>query len=169
MPSRRALLVAVVFAVVLAVALGAPAVDAPTGQNQSGSTVVAEATVTFSDEDGTELGTVRVAVADTPEERYQGLSNTEPLPPDTGMLFVYDSEAERTFVMREMNYPIDMVFVGADGLITTIHHAETEAQDDPGDDLSPYPGRAKWVVEVPYNWTTEHGVEVGDELSITYS
>ena len=53
--------------------------------------------------------------------------------------------------------------------MTTIHHATTEQHDDPGDDLTPYPGRAKWVLEVPHGWTTEHGVEPGDRISITYA
>lgn len=163
--SRAVALAAVVLAALLAVGLGGPAVDTPGAR----ADIEPEATVAFVDEDGAELGRVEVAVADTPDERYRGLSDTDPLPLDTGMLFVFDREAERTFVMRRMHYPIDMVFVGADGRVTTIHHAETEPNDDPGDDLTPYPGRAKWVVEVPYEWTTEHGVEPGDRIQITYT
>lgn len=162
MMSRAALLIALALAIALAFALGGPAVDT-TGERTIDTS---EATVTFTDEDGTTLGTVDVAVADADTERYKGLSNTSPLEPDTGMLFVYDSEANRTFVMREMNYPIDMVFVGAGGTVNAIHHAEVEENDDPGDDLTPYSGRAKWVLEVPSQWTTEHGVEVGDAMTV---
>lgn len=168
MPSRAPILVVVVVAVVLAIGLGGP--GAQVGDEPGGSTATYPATVTFQDEaDGTRLGTVQSRVADSPDERYQGLSNTDPLPADSGMLFVYSAEANRTFVMRQMNYPIDMVFIDANGTVTTIHHAETEAQDDPGDDLTPYPGRGKWVLEVPYEWTAEHGVQVGDEVTISYS
>lgn len=163
MLSRAAIFVALGIAALLAVGLGGPAVH--TAPDRTIDT--AEATVTFTDEDGSTLGVVNVAVADTDTERYEGLSNTQPREPDTGMLFVFESEANRTFVMREMNYPIDMIFVGADGTVTAIHHAEVEENDDPGDDLTPYSGRAKWVVEVPYEWTTEHGVEVGDTAQIT--
>lgn len=164
MPSRAAIFAVIVVAVVLTVALGGPAVDTP----DESASIEPEATVTVTAANGTTLGMVRVAVADTHEEQYQGLSNTEALSPDTGMLFVYAEEAERTFVMREMNYPIDMVFIGADRTITTIHHAETEANDGPDDDLTTYTGRGQWVLEVPYNWTTEHGVEPGAEITITY-
>ena len=162
MLSRATVLGVVALAVVLAVGLGGPAIDS-TGDREIDTS---EATVTFTDGDGTTLGVVEVAVADTRTEHYRGLSNTSPLDPDTGMLFVFDSEANRSFVMREMNYPIDMVFVGANGTVTAIHHAEVEEDDDPGDDLTRYPGRAKWVVEVPSQWTTEHGVEVGDTMTI---
>ena len=162
MTSRAILLSVVALAVLLAVGLGAPAIDT-TGERTIDTS---EGTVTFTDENGTTLGTVDVAVADTDSERYRGLSNTTPLEPDTGMLFVFDSEANRSFVMRNMNYPIDMVFVGADGEITAIHHAEVEENDDAGADLKSYPGRAKWVVEVPSNWTTEHDVDVGDSITV---
>jgi hypothetical protein len=164
MVSRIAVVAVFVLAGLVAIGLGGPAVDSP-GQQVAGREVAG--TVTFTDEDGTTLGTVQVVLADSSKERYLGLSNTDGLPADTGMLFVYGEEAERTFVMRHMNYPIDMVFIGADGRVTTIHHAETEVNDDPGDDLTPYPGRAKWVLEVPHGWTTEHGVEPGDRASIT--
>ncbi len=119
------------------------------------------ATVTLVDESGDELGTVRVTVADTFQERYTGLSDTESLGPDEGMLFVHDGEAERTYVMRDMAFPIDIVFIGADRRVNAIHHAEVEEPP-----LTRYSGQAKWVLEVPYHWTTDHGVAVGDRVRI---
>lgn len=118
-------------------------------------------TVTLLDENGEELGTVDVRVADTFRERYVGLSETASLGPDEGMLFVHDREGEYAYVMRGMSFPIDIVFIGANGTITAIHHAQVE--DPP---LTPYRGRGKWVLEVPYRWTDEHGVSVGHEVRI---
>ena len=119
------------------------------------------ATVTVVDESGAELGTVRVTVADTFQERYTGLSDAESLGPDEGMLFVHDGESERTYVMRDMAFPIDIVFIGADRRVTAVHHAEVEEPP-----LTQYSGRARWVLEVPYNWTVEHGVSVGDRVRL---
>lgn len=110
-------------------------------------------------ESGERLGTVTVEVADTPDERYTGLSEHESLGDDEGMLFVYPDEGEHTYVMRSMDFPIDIVYVDATGRITEIHHAPTEADNE---DLTPYPGRGQYVLEVPYNWTVERGVEEGD-------
>jgi uncharacterized membrane protein (UPF0127 family) len=55
------------------------------------------------------------------------------------------------------------VFVGADGTVTRIHHAQTESDNE---NLTRYSGRGKWVLEVPYEWTDEHGVEEGDRLEV---
>jgi uncharacterized membrane protein (UPF0127 family) len=119
--------------------------------------------VVVRDESGATLGVVDIEIADDSQERYTGLSDTESLGPNEGMLFVYDEAGEHTYVMRDMDFPIDIVFVGADGRINQIYHAPVENDSD---DLTPYTGRGQWVLEVPYNWTTEHGVEEGDAVSV---
>ena len=121
------------------------------------------ASVVVADDGGRTLGNVSVRVADDPQERYTGLSETESLGPNEGMLFVYPQEGTHTYVMRSMSFPIDIVFVDANGTITAIHHAPVEEDNQ---NLTGYTGRGKWVLEVPYNWTVDHGVEVGDEMSV---
>jgi len=123
------------------------------------------ARVAVTDGDRT-LGVVTAAVADTRDERYRGLSDTASLAPDEGMLFVFHEEANRTFVMREMSFALDIVFVGADRRITAIHHAPQPPPDTPESELRRYTGRAKWVLEINRGWTTSHNVTVGDRVRI---
>jgi hypothetical protein len=122
------------------------------------------ATVTITDGDGETLATVDAEVADNPEERYTGLSDHESLGEDEGMLFVFENEDERSFVMRDMEFAIDILFVGADGRITAIHGAEPEE----GPDLTSYTGEAQWVLEVNYGYAEEYGIEEGDRVEIEY-
>jgi uncharacterized membrane protein (UPF0127 family) len=120
-------------------------------------------TVTFVDENGTTLARADVAVSDSFPERYTGLSDTESLGPNEGMLFVHPKDGNHTYVMRDMAFPIDIVFVAENGTITTIHHAELPEE---GEDLDGYHGDGKFVVELPDGFTTEHGIEVGDIVRI---
>lgn len=113
--------------------------------------------------DGTVLGSVTAAIADTPTLRYRGLSDTASLPPDRGMLFVFDTVAERTFVMRGMAFGIDITYADADGVVTRIHHAPAPGPNEDGNDQR-YPGRGKYVLETVRGWTTERGVQPGDRL-----
>ncbi len=113
--------------------------------------------------DGDPLGSVTAAIADTPDRRYTGLSDTETLPEDRGMLFVYESVRDLTYVMREMRFGIDIVYADADGVITRIHHASQPGPDEDGEERE-YPGRGQYVLEVGYEWTTDRGVSVGDVL-----
>ena len=111
------------------------------------------------------LGWVRAAIADTQQLRYTGLSDTDSLPDHYGMLFVYDEVDDRTFVMREMDFGIDIVYADDEGVITEIHHAP---EPGPGEDGSEqrYPGRGQYVLEVNSGWTTDRGVEVGHILDV---
>jgi len=115
-------------------------------------------------EAGLELGSVTAAIADTRELRILGLSDTDSLPEDRGMLFVYGSVADRTFVMRRMNFGIDIIYADSAGTITNIHHAPAPGPDEDGN-AQEYPGRGQYVLEVNYEWTTRHGVEAGDRLA----
>ena len=112
---------------------------------------------------GEELGRVHVAIADNGSLRYTGLSETDELPEDRGMLFTYDSEDTRTYVMRNMSFGIDIVFVAANGTITTIHEAPAPGPDEDGSEQR-YPGTGRYVLEVNIGWTAERGIEVGDRL-----
>jgi uncharacterized membrane protein (UPF0127 family) len=113
-------------------------------------------------ETGAELGSVEAAIADTSSKRILGLSDTEELPADSGMLFVHDEPAEYTYVMREMSFGIDIVFVAPNGTITTIHEAPEPGPNEDGNDQQ-YSGEGQYVLEVNRGWTADRGIEPGDE------
>ena len=96
--------------------------------------------------DGEELGSVTAAIADTDELLVRGLSDTEDLPEDRGMLFVYEEEDQRQFVMREMDFGIDIVYAAADGTITGLHHAPAPREHEDGS-RQVYVGRGQYVLE----------------------
>jgi len=122
-----------------------------------------QTTVTIVGENGTERGTLEVQVAASSRERYVGLSRTDSLGSDEGMLFVHERAANHTFVMRGMSFPIDIVFVGEDRRITGIHHAAVEEPP-----LTEYRGEAKWTIEASHDWTTRNNVSVGDRVRIAW-
>ncbi|MFP9190269.1 DUF192 domain-containing protein [Natronosalvus vescus] len=123
------------------------------------------AEVTVVGDDGTTKLVVEVEVADTWEERYTGLSDHDSLEPGTGMLFVHRNEDERTYVMRDMDFDIDIIFIGADREITTIHHARAPEPGEDGEELR-YSGDAQWVLEVPSGTVNDSSIEVGDRVEI---
>ena len=109
------------------------------------------------------LGGVRAALARTGEQRRLGLSDAESMPEEGGMLFVFSEPRVLTFVMRRMDFGLDMIFADADGTITTIHHAPEPGPDEDGSEQE-YAGDGQYVLEVNYEWTERHGVEEGDVL-----
>ncbi|PSP68633.1 DUF192 domain-containing protein [Halobacteriales archaeon QS_1_69_70] len=125
----------------------------------------ANTTVTvFDDETGEKRGRVEAAIADDRSLRYTGLSETARLPADRGMLFVYDEpQAELTYVMRNMSFPLDIVFVHDDGTIQSIHHVRAPQAGEDGESITAS-GEGQYVLEVNRGWTTDRGVEAGDRL-----
>ncbi|RLM63495.1 DUF192 domain-containing protein [Halorubrum sp. Atlit-8R] len=122
-------------------------------------------TVTVEGTDGAERGSVTAALADTRQKRFLGLSDAESLPEDGGMLFVYDAPKDSlTYVMREMDFGIDIVYVDGDRNIVEIHNAPEPGPNEDGEQQR-YPGSGQYVLEVPYEWTDRHGVSVGDSLA----
>jgi len=125
------------------------------------------ATVTLVDEDETTLTTVDAEVADSRKERIRGLSEHESLDDGEGMLFVHDEEGTQTYVMREMDFPIDMVFVAANGTVTKVASAPAPGPDEDGESIT-RSGQARYVLEVPRGYADEVGLSAGDQVHIEF-
>jgi len=54
---------------------------------------------------------VAVDVVDTPALRARGLSGRAGLAPDEGMLFLFEAPALQSFWMKDMRFPIDIVWI----------------------------------------------------------
>lgn len=148
---------AVLIAVVLLAALLYPPVWLVDSDDYDG------ATVTIVDTNGTRLASVDVRVADTSNERRIGLMRTDSLANGSGMLFVHPKEAQYTYHMRNMDFDIDIIFVGESGTVTTIHHANAP---DSGESSDTFSGRGKYVLEVPRGYANATDIAVDDRIRV---
>lgn len=104
--------------------------------------------------------TFGVDVVDTPESRAQGLMFVTELADDAGMLFDFKEEREVSFWMRNTFIPLDMIFVGADGVVKTIH--VNARPQDPTSIPSEVP--VQFVLEIPGGRSVEIGLKPGDTM-----
>lgn len=101
-----------------------------------------------------------VDVVDTPEDRAKGLMFVQELADDAGMLFDFKEEREVSFWMRNTFIPLDMIFVGADGVVKTIH-----VNARPHDVTSiPSEVPVQFVLEIPGGRSVEIGLKPGDTM-----
>ncbi len=104
--------------------------------------------------------TFNVEVVDTPESRAQGLMYRQDLAEDAGMLFDFKEEREVSFWMRNTLIPLDMIFIGADGVVKNIH-----VNAVPHDPTSiPSDGPVQFVLEIPGGRSVEIGLKAGDTM-----
>lgn len=102
---------------------------------------------------------VSVTVAQDDAARSQGLQGHDPLAADEGMLFVWVEPEVRTFSMKSVSFPIEVVFVDENLVVSAIHRLE------PGDlEAVTSPSPSRWVLEMSAGWASSHGVEVGSSF-----
>jgi uncharacterized protein len=104
-----------------------------------------------------------VELAYEPADRALGLSYREGLAPGTGMLFLFEEPAPRSFWMRGMQFCIDIIWI-ENGVIQGA--AESVCPEPPGTadtDLRSYvsPVPVTYVLEVPAGWLDAYGLGVG--------
>lgn len=122
-----------------------------------------------------EFGSVRfrVAVADTPETRAQGLMNVPEMPRMVGMLFVYERANTVAFWMKNTLIPLDMIFADETGAIVHIHENAVPLDETPvpGGFLvdaqgQPVPGipDIQYVLEINGGMSEQLGLAAGDQM-----
>lgn len=60
---------------------------------------------------------IYVEIAENPEKQYKGLSFREKLAQDQGMLFVFDNKQIRSFAMRNMSFPLDIIWINENKIV----------------------------------------------------
>jgi len=136
-----------------------------------------------------------VLVADTDSHRFIGWSSRDNMNNFDGMLFVFKDYSYHTMVMRDMNFPLDIVWAvaiddegkkctlnsfGFRKLITGLYHSclvkvvdmapqLASEKNIPENELTPYFSREKStvVLELPSGFTLENKLKIGDIIEIT--
>ncbi len=93
---------------------------------------------------------------------YLGLSGRKNLCTDCGMLFIFPDKQIRDFVMRDMEFPLDIIFI-ADGKIINIA-GNVAPENDPV--VNYYTGGepSDAVLELNASYCQAHSIKVGDTV-----
>jgi uncharacterized membrane protein (UPF0127 family) len=103
---------------------------------------------------------VSVTIAQTMEEQRQGLSGTPELRESTGMLFIYNQHTIPQFWMKDMNYPIDIIWIKDNRVVGFVENAPVPIPDQ---ELPRYhPDEPiNYVLEVPAGFVARYGTRIG--------
>ena len=105
-----------------------------------------------------------VELADTDDERVQGLSGRQGLEQGCGMLFTKAGH----FWMKNVNFPLDLLFMDKDGSVLDIHHMPVEAdKHNPSRLYSPGDmSKAAMALEVNAGWCRRNNIGIGDRILV---
>jgi len=102
-----------------------------------------------------------VDVADTIKETALGLSGRENLLEDTGMLFIFKSPQNYPFWMKDMNFPIDIMWIGEDFEIVYI---KEDAKPESFPEIFTPDIEALYVLEVNAGVVADKNIKIGDKV-----
>jgi uncharacterized membrane protein (UPF0127 family) len=105
-----------------------------------------------------------VEVANTVSERETGLMNRACLGTGSGMLFVFPSDTNAAFWMKDTLIPLSIAFVRADG--TIVHMEDMRPQTETNHySTGPY----RYAIEANVGWFAAQGISAGDKAEIPSS
>jgi len=108
---------------------------------------------------GTEIS-YSVEVADTTRLRTRGLMFREALPPEQGMLLLYDSARELKIWMKNTRIPLDILFIDDSGRIIRISPDAVPYSEE----TIPSRGKARAVLEINAGQARMRGIGEGDRV-----
>ncbi len=111
---------------------------------------------------------IQVDLALTQAQEEQGLSGRTSLAANTGMLFAFANPGKYHFWMKDMNFPIDIIWLGSDMHVVYIKaDARPELYPEvygPG----PTDRQASYVLEVVSGFSQNNNLKVGDKFEFGY-
>lgn len=108
--------------------------------------------------------TIRVEVARTAREQARGLGGRASLPRGEGMLFPFDAIERRTFWMKGMLIPLDIVWIQKEKIVAIdANIPPPQAHETP----AVVRHVADLVLEVPAGFTREMNIGVGQTVRVT--
>ncbi|MFA6485853.1 MAG: DUF192 domain-containing protein [Candidatus Magasanikbacteria bacterium] len=110
-----------------------------------------------------------VLVAKTMSQQYRGWSRYRDMGGVEGKLFVFNARSQHAMVMRDMIFPLDMIWLDGETVVdmapgVPIEPGKSEA------DLTPYFARAPstMVLEMASGTIADSGLKIGDNVGIAW-
>ncbi len=101
-------------------------------------------------------------LADTDAERIKGLSGRQSLPQDTALVFQFEKEERQGFWMKDMYFPIDMVWVDQNKKIV---HIESEVSPNTFPKVFNPEEKALYVIELNSGEVLQNKIKIGDFIN----
>lgn len=102
-------------------------------------------------------------VVDTPETRAKGLSGRKSLAANEGMLFIFPDDGIYGFWMKDMLFPIDIVWISADKRVV---HVDSDVSPITYPRVFEPPLPVRYVLELPAGKAKEYNALPGSNVGL---
>lgn len=108
---------------------------------------------------------ISVEIADTDKAIRKGLMLREKLEANSGMLFIFNDSAVRSFWMKNTLIPLDIIFVSEDKRVINIAENALPCKAEPCESYKSA-SPAMYVIEIAGNESAAHGIRSGSAVEI---
>ena len=105
--------------------------------------------------------TIYMDIADNPDKMHLGLGGRRSLAADRGMIFIYGDSGQRCFWMKDMEFPIDILWLDAQ---KKVGHIEKSLDPDTYPQSYCPDVATRYVVELQSGVSQAAGIKSGDSL-----
>lgn len=104
----------------------------------------------------------QVEIADTEAERSLGLMHRQSLAAGQGILFVFSTDTQTSFWMKDTSISLDLIFISAEGVVVDlIQDTQPFSESLLTPDVS-----YRLVLEVVAGTVAQKGIQVGDRVTL---
>jgi len=110
---------------------------------------------------------ITVEVASSLYSQYLGLSNRTSLCSDCGMLFIFPEKQKGDFVMRDMNFSLDLIFINDNKIVAIYDKLVPEGSKPINSYRSIEP--IDMALELAGGYSQQNNIQVGDQIEFSDS
>lgn len=109
---------------------------------------------------------INLELAVTTKEKEKGLGGRDSLPADTGMLFPYDHKEQYMFWMKDMKFPLEIIWIDGNKVADLTKNVPPPTSDQDIVRLAPKVAVDK-VLEVNAGTVDRLNIKIGDAVKFT--
>lgn len=106
----------------------------------------------------------RVSAAVSQKEHETGLSKTQSLSEDQGMIFLFEKPEYYSFWMKNMKFPVDIIYINNDKIVTIKNNAAPPKNNEENLIIYTPTGPSDKVLEIQAGLSEKYGFKIGDTV-----
>ena len=127
-----------------------------------GQKKLATKNITLRSAGGSEIS-LKAELARTASEQQRGFMERTSIPDGTGMLFVFTSDQQLHFWMKNTPHPLSIAYIDRNGVIRDIFDMKPFSLATVSSTVS-----VRYALEVPQGWFNRVGIQKGDTLLLDF-
>ena len=110
---------------------------------------------------------LKAEVADTPEKLLFGLAFRNVLPPDEGMVYIFEESGPHRVWTKEFQFPVDVIWVDESKVVVHVVEKVPPCLESKCTWYGPPPQDARYIIEANAGFVERANVTIGVKLKFT--